>query len=183
VFVDIKWIKLLKNNPSVKGFVIEKACIASICRGGITAMKVNFKVDRRQFFASLDEIDFSSSQELCTFYLPRKWNQKSIDGLLALHNKSTLYIVPIQITLDKEGHSDSEEAFFSGIWPKLKSGLPNNLNIEIIFIWITSKNGVDKEVKELVKQIRKGTVGINPAYNSVVTGFANVNRDIDRFLS
>ncbi|POG61805.1 hypothetical protein GLOIN_2v1786107 [Rhizophagus irregularis DAOM 181602=DAOM 197198] len=183
VFVDVKWIKAFKNNPSVKGFIIEKACLASICRVGITAYQVNFKVDRRQFFASLEEINFSLSEELCTFYLPRKWNQKSIDGLLALYKTDTLYIAPIQITLDKEGHSDSEGAFFSCIWPELKSKIPDDLNTEVIFIWITRKNGVDEEVEMKGRQLRGKDIEINPDYVSVVTGFANVNRDIDRYLS
>ncbi|CAB5310535.1 unnamed protein product [Rhizophagus irregularis] len=183
VFVDVNWIGSFKNNPSVKGFIIEKACLASICRGGITAHQVNFKVGRRQFFASLEEINFSLSEELCTFYLPRKWNQKSIDGLLALYKTDTLYIAPIQITLDKEGHSDSEGAFFSCIWPELKSKIPDDLNTEVIFIWITRKNGVDEEVEMKGRQLRGKDIEINPDYVSVVTGFANVNRDIDRYLS
>jgi hypothetical protein len=188
VFVDVKWIKAFKNNPSVKGFIIEKACLASICRSGITANKITFKVDSHQFFASTEEINFSLSEGLYTFYLPHKWNQKSIDGLLALYKTSTLYIAPIQITLDKEGHSDSEGAFFSGIWPELKSNIPNNLNVEIIFIWITQKNEADVEVARKVRRRtrvskNKEEVEISPDYTSVVTGFANVNRDIYRYLS
>jgi hypothetical protein len=99
-----------------------------------------------------------------------------------------LYIAPIQITLDKEGHSDSEGAFFSGIWPELKSNIPNNLNVEIIFIWITQKNEADVEVARKVRRRtrvskNKEEVEISPDYTSVVTGFANVNRDIYRYLS
>ncbi|PKK55930.1 hypothetical protein RhiirC2_764532, partial [Rhizophagus irregularis] len=93
----------------------------------------------------------------------------------------TLYIAPIQITFDKEGHSDSEASFFSGIWPELKPNIPNNLNIEVIFIWITRKNGIDEEVEKKFKKLRSRNVEINPDYTSVVTGFANVNRDIDRY--
>src|ERR1051325_7552662 len=94
VFVDVKWIKAFKNNPSVKGFIVEKACLASIFKSGIMANKINFKVDHSKFFASTEEINFSLSEGMCTFYLPRKWNQKSIDGLLTLYKTSTLYIAP-----------------------------------------------------------------------------------------
>ncbi|SRR6266542_399870 len=187
VFVDVKWIKAFKNNPSVKGFIVEKACLASICKSGIMANKITFKVDSYEFFASTEEINFSLSEGMCTFYLPRKWNQKSIDGLLALYKADTLYIAPIQITFDKERHSDSEGAFFSGIWPKLKSRIPDNLNVNIIFIWITRKNGVDEEVERKVRRTTRVSVNINveinPDYISVVTGFVNVNRDIDLYLS
>ncbi|PKK59642.1 hypothetical protein RhiirC2_820485 [Rhizophagus irregularis] len=182
IFVDVKWIKSFKNNPSVKGFIVEKACLASICRSGITVNKITFKVNDYRFFSSAEDINFSLSEATCTFYLPRKWNQKSIDGLLALYETNTLYIAPIQITFDKEGHSDSEASFFSGIWPELKPNIPNNLNIEVIFIWITRKNGIDEEVEKKFKKLRSRNVEINPDYTSVVTGFANVNRDIDRYV-
>ncbi|EXX59067.1 hypothetical protein GLOIN_2v1736611 [Rhizophagus irregularis DAOM 181602=DAOM 197198] len=147
------------------------------------ANSIGFKVDSHQFFSGVEDINFSLSGGTCTFYLPRKWNQKSIDGLLALYKTGMLYIAPIQITFDKEGHSDSEGAFFSGIWPELKSNIPNNLNVVIIFIWITCKNGADEEVEMKIKKLRNRDVEINPDYISVVTGFANVNRDIDRYLS
>jgi hypothetical protein len=183
VFIDVNWIKSFKNNPSVKGFIVEKACLASICKNGIMANKISFKVDHHKFFASTEEIDFSLSEGMCTFYLPRKWNQKSIDGLLAHYTTDTLYVAPIQVTLDKEGHSDSEGAFFSSIWPELKSKIPDGLNTEVIFIWITCKNEVDEEVEMKVRKLRGKGIEINPDYISVVTGFANVNRDIDRYLS
>ncbi len=74
VFIDINWIKSFKNNLSVKGFIVEKACLASICRNGITANQITFKVDGYQFFSSTGEINFSWQEEFYTFYLPRKWN-------------------------------------------------------------------------------------------------------------
>ncbi|CAI2197808.1 826_t:CDS:2, partial [Funneliformis geosporum] len=151
--------------------LLEKGCLASICRNGITANKINFKVDGHQFFSTLGDINFSWQEGFCTFYLLRKWNQKSIDGLLVLYRTGTLYIAPVQITFDKKNHSDSEGAFFSEIWPELKSGI-NNLNVEIIFIWITQKNEADVEVaRKVIRRTRvskyKKEVEINPDYTSV----------------
>ncbi|CAB4480718.1 unnamed protein product [Rhizophagus irregularis] len=134
-----------------KGFIIEKACIASICKNGIMANSIRFKVDSHQFFSGVEDINFSLSEGACTFYLPRKWNQKSIDGLLALYKT------------------------------ELKSNIPKD--VVIIFIWITCKNGADEEVEMKIKKLRNRDVEINPDYISVVTGFANVNKDIDRYLS
>jgi hypothetical protein len=62
------------------------------------------------------------------------------------------------------------------------------LNVEIIFIWITQKNEADVEVARKVRRRtrvskNKEEVEISPDYISVVTGFANVNRDIYRYLS
>ena len=70
VFINVKWICLFKNNLSVKRFIVEKACLASICKNGITANKITFKVNNHQFFSSVEEIDFSLNEEICTFYLP-----------------------------------------------------------------------------------------------------------------
>jgi hypothetical protein len=95
---------------------------------------INFKVDCFKFFASIEEIEISLSKGICTFYLPRKWNQKSIDELLALFKVNALYIAPIQITFDKEKHSDSKDTFFSETWPELNLRIPANLKKEVIFI-------------------------------------------------
>ncbi|CAI2180331.1 6685_t:CDS:1, partial [Funneliformis geosporum] len=133
------------------------------------------------------EINFSWQEEFCMFYLTRKWNQKSIDRLLVLYKTGTLYIAPVQITFDKKNHSDSEGAFFSEIWLELKLGI-NNLNVEIIFIWITQKNEADVEVtRKVIRRTKvskyKKEVEINPDYTTVVAGFANINRDIYRYIS
>ncbi|CAG8510377.1 4399_t:CDS:10 [Funneliformis caledonium] len=86
-------------------------------------------------------------------------------------DKDTLYIALIQITLDKETHSDSEASFFSGIWPELKSKISGDLKVEVMFIWITRENDVD-DLVEAKKKILKGRpVEINPQYTSIVTTF------------
>ncbi|CAG8484660.1 7266_t:CDS:2, partial [Acaulospora colombiana] len=162
VFADIKWISCIekfKNNPSVKGFFVEKACIASILKNGIMA---NGK---------------------CMLYLPR-WNQEAIDGLLISQTNNKLYVAPIEVTLDKSGHSDSEVKFFSSIWPNLKSNLPGfEDGLEIIFIWITSESDTDVTVEIKSRKIRNKSFEINPDYIRVVMGFRNVSRDINRYLS
>ncbi|CAG8559834.1 42296_t:CDS:2 [Gigaspora margarita] len=187
MFTDIKWISCIekfKNNPSVKGFFAEKACIASIFKNGIMANRVTFKPNDIEFFCDEKEIRFSSNEGKCILYLPRRWNQEAIDGLLISKTNNKLYVAPIQITLDKSGHSDSEGIFFSNIWPNLKStlsGLEDGL--EIIFIWITSESDTDVAVEINSRKTRNQTFEINPDYARVVMGFGNVNKDIDRYLS
>jgi len=107
VFTNSSWIQCInefKNNPSVMGFMVEKACLSSIFKNELTAEMINFKPDNYKFFTSIKEINFSMNEEPCTFYLPCRWNQKSIDGLITLHklrnkkekvNQDTLYIVLI----------------------------------------------------------------------------------------
>ena len=61
----------------------------------------------------------------------------------------------------------------------MKSKIPDDLNAEVIFIWITHKNGIDEKVEMKVKKLRERDIEINPDYVSVVTGFANISSDID----
>ncbi|CAG8604266.1 4926_t:CDS:2, partial [Dentiscutata heterogama] len=52
VFTDIKRISCIekfKNNPSVKGFFVEKTCINSIFKNGIMANRVTFKPNDIEF--------------------------------------------------------------------------------------------------------------------------------------
>jgi hypothetical protein len=195
VFTNSSWIQCIKefkNNPSVMGFMVEKACLSSIFKNGLIADTINFKPDSYKFFTSIKEINFSMNEGPCTFYLPRRWNQKSIDGLITLHklqnkkekvDKDTLYIAPIQITLDKETHSDSEASFFSGIWPELKSKISGDLRVEVIFIWITRENDVDYFVEANKKILKGKTIEINPQYTSIVTAFRWINIELENILS
>ncbi|RHZ59536.1 hypothetical protein Glove_363g49 [Diversispora epigaea] len=147
------------------------------------AERVNFKPNDIEFFYK-EEIKFSLNEEKCILYVPHRWNQEAIDGLLISKIKNKLYVAPIQITFDKNSHSDSESKFFSSIWPNLKSNLSGfEGELKIIFIWITSKSDTDVKVDVKNRTTRNGTFEINPDYIQVVMGFGNVNIDIDRYLS
>ena len=187
IFTDIGWISCIedfKTNPSVIEFIAEKACIASIFKNGLMAGNVNFKPGKMGYFFDEKEIiKFFSNSEKCMFYVPYRWNQKAIDGLIISQTKDILYVAPIQITLNKDGHSDSEGEFFSSIWPKLKPGLLRYTDkLAIIFIWITHRGDTNVLVDRLAKETRNENYKINPDYTRVVTGFVNVNMDIDRYL-
>jgi hypothetical protein len=195
VFSNSSWIDCIdefKNNPSVMGFMVEKACLSSIFKNGFIAKEITFKPGNYKFFTSIKEISFSMDQGSCTFYLPRRWNKKSIDGLITLYklrnkkekvDKDTLYIVPIQITVDKETHSNSEESFFSEIWRDLKPKLPGNLEAEVIFTWITRESSEDYIVKAKVITLKEKTIEINPQYTSVTIAFRRINIDLGTILS
>ena len=95
----------------------------------------------------------------------------------------TLYIALIQITLDKETHSDFETFFFSRIWPELKSKISGDLKVEVIFIWITRENDVDSIVEAKEKILKGRTTEINPQYTSIVTTFRCINIKLENILS
>ena len=121
IFTDIKWInsmKMFKNNPSVLGFFMEKACIASISRDGLMVDNSSFKPDRTEFFSSEDDIFMREKK--CIFFIPKSWNNKAIDGLLLAHKKerknsnASVHIIPIQVTITEPSkHSDSEKKFLT----------------------------------------------------------------------
>jgi hypothetical protein len=116
----------------------------------------------------------------------------SIDGLLTLYkiknkkekvDEDTLYIAPIQITLDNEMHSDSEVSFLSRIWPELKSKISGDLKVEVIFIWITHENDVDSLVEASKKILKRKMIENNSQYISIVTTFRCINNELENILS
>ncbi|CAG8649298.1 13216_t:CDS:2, partial [Funneliformis caledonium] len=159
VFTNPTWIyciKEFKNNPSVKGFIVEKACLASIFKNGL--------VGYVQFIYHI----FGTKSRLMDYWLNRD---------------STLYIAPIQIALNKKMHSDSEATFFSGIWPELKIKVQSSLDVKVIFIWITCKNDANNFVEANERRLREKKIEINPQYDVVVTEFNNVNINLGFLLS
>jgi len=167
IFTDIKWIRRIenfRNNPSVIGFFAEKACIASIFKNGLMADSINLKPGKMEFFYDEKEITFFSNEEKCVFYIPSRWNQKAIDGLIVSQTKDMLYVAPIQITINKESHSDSEGEFFSSIWPKLKPNLSRYDKLKIMFIWITHRGDTNilVDVGCLIKETRNENYELNP---------------------
>jgi hypothetical protein len=186
IFADIEWIsciKAFKHNPAVMGFVLEKACIACIWKNGLTVNGTNFKPDEVKFFLS-ENINISASEGKCTFYIPLNWNQRDIDALLisyqTVQGRVKLCVAPIQVTLNKANHKNSEESFFNNIWSKIK--LPEYDDIEIMFVWITCKNDANTAVSFKDRSLRSGNKKINPDYTRVVTGFVNVSKDIHNYL-
>lgn len=144
---------------------------------------ISLNPGKMEFFYDEEEITFFSNEERCIFYIPSHWNQKAIDGLIISQTKDKLYVAPIQITINKDSHSDSEGEFFSSIWPKLKPKLSRYEDkLEIMFIWITYRGDTNILVEHLNKKMRNENYEINPKYTRVVTGFVNVNMDIDIYL-
>ncbi|CAG8622720.1 10701_t:CDS:2 [Funneliformis caledonium] len=183
VFTDVKWInsmKMFKDNPSVLGFFMEKACIASISKYGLMVDKSSFKPDRTEFFSS----EIAVREKTCTFFIPYIWNHDAIDGLLLLHKKEkksidSVHVIPIQVTITKPSkHSDSEQKFFDGAWKKLK--LANyGENVKVSFVWITCRSEDSRTIEQNFKKLREQIIEVNPSYNREVIAFRNVNKDID----
>lgn len=176
-FTSREWIGSKEEsgeNPVVKGFLVENACIASIWKNGLIVNGISFHPEEILYFSkNLKEIKPSTvGSKSCTLCIPSARNQKAIDALLIKVEKndkfSGLYIVPIQITINKDTHPDSERSFFDSIWSLLESNL-KDFEHRIIFVWITPKSE-PSEVKR------------NTDYVSVTVGFVNVNDGIDKAL-
>lgn len=187
VFTDMKWInsmKMFKENPSVLGFFMEKACIASISRNGLMINNSSFKPDRTEFFYS--ENDIIVREKKCTFFIPYSWKHNAIDGLILSHaktkknNDNYVHVIPIQITITKPSkHSDSEKKFFDCAWKKLKEKLTNYKNVKVSFVWITCRSEASSNIVSNAKKIRKKIIEVNPSYTREIISFRIVNKDID----
>ena len=138
------------NNPSVVGFMIEHAVLSSIRSKGLAidagigkSMKVELLREPYDIWPDTDQP---------VLYWLRKFDFETIDGIIVLRKKTQqetraknakvkrdkLLMFPLQITLDRPGHSDSHKKFFQdhGKWTKHLS----YFDVETRFIWITPRD-------------------------------------------
>lgn len=181
-FLENSWqygIKMFQNNPSVKGFYVEKVCLVSIQKEGLMAGSENYKPLKTVFLGNDLVLD---TTHLCVLYIPSIWNFSAIDGLIVKieHEKETAHILPIQITVNNH-HSRSDDKFFTDIWGSLKSQL-NDYTIFIKFIWITLRNKEPELIQCCKRQSRSGEQEINPEYTRFWINVETINNDIMRYL-
>ena len=113
------WLDSLASSgrcPGSLGTMVEKSCLSAISAFGLHLGDLHIPAKIK--ITSFDDI-FSSLPPLTTnclkFFVPNDSCYKDIDALyLTITNTPTksALIVPIQITINREGHSDSEANFY-----------------------------------------------------------------------
>ena len=68
------------DNPLVLGFFVEQSCLAQIAHSGVYVGKAMVKPDKTILFD--ENFPLYDSSRAVTFYIPKKFNFKAIDGLL-----------------------------------------------------------------------------------------------------
>jgi hypothetical protein len=125
------------DNPSVIGFMIEYAVLASIRSNGLA---IDAEIGQPMCLERLEKPpEFKVSvTDQPTLYVPIKFNFPAIDGMIVLikrekNGKPKLSMFPLQITL-ASSHSDSRGNFFKqyNTWTGF-----SNFDVEVQFIRIT----------------------------------------------
>ena len=183
IFLGSDWYNTLeafKNNPSVIGFTVEQIVISKIASAGLHSGNVQLPPAKN--FPFDDNFVRLSKDRPPTYYVPLRFNQKTIDALFVSvdQKKKTAYLVPIQITVAKQ-HKDSESAFFADL-PIWLLGL-EDFKVKVTFVWIHDGERGRAQVKEKLKALRSRTVLINPDYEVLWVDIAQVDVELANTLA
>lgn len=161
------------RNPSVRGFLVEQACIHAMLNSSAEYVKgLHFRPSALRFFDQGNESSAFVQDAFCMLYVPRPFNYKAVDAIirilpayaqaadfdggastdqLAALQQYAAIIVPVQITLRNiEKHQSSVASFFStrSIWLAgiLRSDGQQCSDQETawIFHWIVPQKEADK---------------------------------------
>lgn len=169
----------LNSNPSVVGYFLEHAIIRSIATSGLPCFDIVGPM-AQLIFHEFPRYDLSLDKAL---YVPRKFNFPAIDAIFLRldHTTKKAELFPIQITVQKGSHRNSEDHFFKDL-PNWKPYL-ERYNIKITFLWIASGNQFQRtEKKAKARGRRDGSeTKVWPNYESVVVPLHEVNCDVWRY--
>lgn len=140
------WIDVIAkdtvDNPTVRGFVVERVCLSHIALYGLKLVDGKLEAMLMSYFWEIPDwgiLDKKGSNR--QLFVPTRFNYEAIDGIVAYLNKArkSLSLFPIQITIAKD-HSDSEEKFFLKWWLKYVTAIHNRFgtdySIFVTFVWI-----------------------------------------------
>jgi hypothetical protein len=180
-FGDISFLASLGrfvDNASVVGFFIEQAVLQSIESNGLAVGEGSHGHMDAITFAGVPNFNTSKAEAL---YVPRAFNYPGIDGIIlrldldgeSKRRKASVF--PLQVTVAKH-HKDSEAIFF-GLWKEWQKSL-DVFDIDITFLWITTKENSTTNVDKRSRSLRSRDVVTNTEYKSVNVHLSKVNRDI-----
>ena len=175
LFLGDDWVhhcETLADSPAVKGFMAEKAVLSAIRKQGFYLPDLHVVIDSHCIFTSGKEAA-SLKPMANALYIPDVFNYRAIDGLVRFFptegNKAI--VIALQISSGLR-HDDSPAKFFPSceVWERKCNGL----DIEWHFCWISPTKRDVVVHGEQVKQLRKETFRVNPAYREHHISFGDI---------
>ncbi|RPA80199.1 hypothetical protein BJ508DRAFT_327510 [Ascobolus immersus RN42] len=178
------------NNPSIIGFTVEAAVLAHVAKWGIPGLDLGAK--KKDYFGGTPRVRYFESDwptidletEGATLYLPSRYNNGAIDALLVFVTKPArsgakilVHLMPIQITLSVQWHSDSETAFFLLFIPIVEAW-SSAYNVEFTFAWIGPTSNEVSPVRK--NSLRSGVA--HPSFARLHLDFGDINPKINEGL-
>ena len=146
-FVDGAFLSNIKTteNPSVRGFLIEQACLTYIRHNGLLLPSPHglLKPDRVVYFDAGAEVT-ARVVSPCVLYIPRPFNYRAIDAIIRVlefgRNEAgaevvtRVLLVPIQVTISAS-HKPSTASFYPRhhVW---LSDIDAHVPREHVFVWL-----------------------------------------------
>lgn len=190
-FVDGPFLGNIRTtrNPSMRGFLIEQACLTYVRHHGLLLPRPHglIKPERVVYFDTGGEREAlgPSSGSACVLYIPRPYNYKAIDALLRRvtfgQNEqgqqviTSVLLVPIQVTVSAT-HKPSPEAFYPvhDMWLEdIDSTVPR----QHVFVWLRRDAQDSVTHAEHVRSTR-GQQIVTPAYDEVTVTFNSLSGDL-----
>ena len=168
-FGDWSWYwAISRSNPTVRGYLAEQVCLATISRKGLGAVTPDLgKALTVEHFATTPVwSNLIKSSESHRLYLPNAFNYPSIDGAILQvdRTKKQAHLLLIQVTLAKK-HSDSESLFYRNQWDDWTNGL-QGFQVQSTFVWIDELGPRENKVQYLITH--RATTWYSSKLNRVV---------------
>jgi hypothetical protein len=190
-FVDGAFLSNLKTtrNPSMRGFLIEQACLTYIRHSGLLLPGTVglIKPDRVVYFDAGAEAQArdSSSRSPCVLYIPRPFNYRAVDAVLRRltfgHNAAgqevitSVLLVPVQVTVSMS-HKPSPEAFYPRhqVWLE---DIDASVAQQHVFVWLRRDAQATIAHAEHIRGTRAQEI-YTPAYDEVTVTFNTLSGDL-----
>jgi len=185
-FVSGNFLTRIKtsSNPSVRGFLVEQACLTFIGRKGMLLPDGAFVQPQRiVYFDAGRERDAlePSSRTACALYIPRPFNYKAVDAVLRRvtvdkneqgQEVTSVLLVPIQVTLS-HSHKPSPEAFYPAheVW---LADIDAGASCQHVFVWLRRNAQEPVLHGERVRKTR-GNRLVMPAYTEATVTFHSLS--------
>jgi len=190
-FVNGAFLSNIKTtrNPSVRGFLIEEACLTYIRNNGLLLPGGHGLVKPTEvvYFDSGAEAGArdASSRSPCVLYIPRPFNYRAVDAVLrrltfgrnaeGQEVITSVLLVPVQVTVSAS-HKPSPEAFYPKhqVWLEdIDAGVPR----QHVFAWLRRDAQGSISHAEHVRGTRAQEI-ITPAYEEVTVTFNTLSGDL-----
>lgn len=190
-FVDGAFLSNLKTtrNPSMRGFLIEQACLTYVLHNGLLLPGDAglVKPDKVVYFdAGAEAATVSAAaQAACVLYIPRPYNYKAIDALLRRLTFSqneqgqrvvtSVLLVPIQVTISTS-HKPSPDAFYPthDVWLE---DIDAGVQRQHVFVWLRRDAQASVSHAEHVRRTR-GQEIVTPVFDEVTVPFNTLSGDL-----
>src|SRR6266487_3612077 len=175
-FLSQEWLNSIRwftGHPGALGSMVEQSCLSALSSYGLNYGTIHWKsasctttIFRGDLIHSLPALN----RDFSMLFIPDNSYFKNIDALyLRVTNKptKTAFVVPMQITIAKEGkHKDSEKLFYLD-WARWQAHF-DGYTMSTIFVWIVEDSRSWEQVDANFRKTKSGLHMTMPQHEQAV---------------